>query len=302
MFLENADYFCKARHTARINRRPPVISRVCRESRAVALEHVDLRSGKAPPVPQGYDFGTFMGPVDWVDKQRDVLHLNYDEAYDAEFLEGDGVFEFLLGQAAAKARDASLTDDFYCQLIHNPVHMYTIRNKRLLVSLGVVAVHAPLQPALESGLFGLLGDARVVLVDADDTERMELYRSFWEKHGLPSDIDPHPPVFFNRFCRQGIKVWVRGNTEDLRFNWLVHQWSINEERIADADEAWIKKPLDDWDDEKEPWTWQRYVPNPEHPWMREALEAMPEVHSTLMVRLCTQRCPIEYASAKPLRQ
>jgi hypothetical protein len=233
-----------------------------------------------------------MGSEDWVDKHRDVLHLNYDEAFDAEFPEGDGVLDYLLYQAAAQARDASLTVSFYYQLLCELQHMHTLWDKRLLVCFSIVAIHAPLQPALESGLFGLLGDARVILVDASDMKRKEQYRSFWEQHGLPSGVDPHPARFFDRFCQQNISAWISGETEEMRITWLIYLYNRTKEHIADADAAWTKKSPDRWDPEKQPWDWQRWVPNREHPWMRDTLMAMPELHPTVMIRLCTQQCPL----------
>lgn len=155
---EDEDYSCRSSHTALMNRRPPVISRVCRESRMVALEHVNLPAGDAQMVAPDLDFGTFMGAEDWVDKHRDVLLLNYDRSYDCDWPEGgDGVVHFFLQEAAAKARDASLTSDFYYNLMLEPQHIGIFRNKRFLVCIGIATIHAPLQPALESGLFGLLG-------------------------------------------------------------------------------------------------------------------------------------------------
>jgi len=170
----------------------------------VALEHVNLKTDSAPEP----EFGTFMGSEDWVDRHRDVLHLNSDSGYDAQYPEADCVIELLLCQAAAKAQDASLTRDFYHQLMNEPQRLETLRHKRLLICLGIVTIQAPLRSALESGFFGLLGDARVVLVDARDLKRKEQYRSFWEKNGLQSGVDHHPARFFDKFCQRIISHWV----------------------------------------------------------------------------------------------
>lgn len=218
----------------------------------------------------------------WIDKQRDVLHLNYDE----NGQEND-VFDTLLRLARTVARDASLTAYFCFQLTTKKICMDTPRCQRLLVCLDTVTIYAPLQPALESGLFGLLGDARVVLIDADDMERTKQYRSFWEKHGLPSQVDPHAAHFFDKYCEPGIDASPPGDIGMLKFAWLVHMWDINKVRVADPDEAWMKPP--DYKQGEVPcvWQWPRWVPNRDHPWMREMLEAMPDFHPTVMVRLCT---------------
>lgn len=143
---------------------------------------------------------------------------------------------------------------------------------------------------------GFWGDARVVLVDADDTERKEQYRSFWEKHGLPSAVDAHPARFFDRVCQPSNSAWLSDVLEGMRFLWLTHLWRRTaEDRIADANGAWVKRPTGREDPEKEPLKlWQRWVPNREHWWMRDALKDMPEFHLTVMFRLCTQECPERY--------
>ncbi|RKU43152.1 hypothetical protein DL546_002601 [Coniochaeta pulveracea] len=301
LFPDDADYCCFSNHTAHINRQPPLISRVCVESRTVALEHVDL-SPPATRTTLDFAFGTSMGPADWVDKRRDVLHLNYNDCYSAWYREGEGVFDLLVSEAEAKAQGASLTWAFYDNVTDVDEYLDTLRNRRLLVSLGVVTIHAPLQPALESGLFGLLGDARVVLVDANDTERLKQYQSFCEKHGLPPDTDPHPASFFNKYCQQGSRARVQDRTEDMRFSWLVNSWFLNKDRIDDPEGAWSGTPETIPERPEEQWWWQRWVPNREHPWMKDMLEAMPRIQPRIMVRLCTQRCPIEYPSARRARK
>jgi hypothetical protein len=52
---------------------------------------------------------------------------------------------------------------------------------------------------LDSGLFGLLGDSRVVLVDAADMERKKQYRAFWEAYGIGPAADPDPARFLIAF-------------------------------------------------------------------------------------------------------
>lgn len=262
-----------------------------------------------PPALRDRRLWTLTLAPPWVPKTgwtsaRDVLHLNFDASYEAEYLEGEGVFDLLLCEAEAKARDASLTWGFYYEVTNMDEYMDTLRNRRLLVSLGVVTIHAPLQPALESGLFGLLGDARVVLVDANDIERMKEYQSFWEKHGLPSDVDPHPASFFNTYCQQSSRARVQGDTEDMRFSWLLNMWSLNKDRVTDPEGAWIETPETNrgQSDERWRWSWQLWVPNREHPWMKDTVEAMPSIQPRIMVRLCTQRCPLEYPSARRARQ
>ncbi|KAB5566423.1 hypothetical protein GE09DRAFT_734898 [Coniochaeta sp. 2T2.1] len=301
---DQADYCCGSSHTSLINRRhnrrPPVISRVCRESRMVALEHVNLFPGgfllSCSLVDFPY-FGTSMGIEDWVDKRRDVLHIHYWQAYDADWPRGGGdLVRFWLSEAAKRARLASITLELFCSLPWEPAHLDLFRNQSLLLCLRVVSLHAPLQPALDSGLFGLLGDARVVFVDAADPEQKEQYRAFWEAHGTGRAADTHPARFFAEFCKQGgddDDAWVRAAVEEMEIQWMLEQWYASRDGMAgaDADAVWSKIPTgwEDWPEQVQ--NWRNYVPNREHWWTKATLEAMPKLRPVVMFRLCTQRCP-----------
>ncbi|KAB5583081.1 hypothetical protein GE09DRAFT_289777 [Coniochaeta sp. 2T2.1] len=290
---DQADYCCGSAHTGRFNRRPPVISRVCRESRMVALEHVDLLpDGTVLSQDDVPYFGTSMGIEDWVDKRRDVLHINYNEAYDVDNPRGGGdLVRFWFSEATRRARDASLTVYLFASLPWEPDHLDMFRNQSLILCLRIVSIHAPLQPALDSGLFGLLGDARVVLVDATDAERKEQYREFWEAQGMGHVTDSHPARFFAEFCQQDDDAWVREAVEEMEIQWMLEQWSASRDRIADADAVWSKMPTgnEDWPEQAQ--NWQNYVPNREHWWVKATLDSKPKLRPMAMFRLCTQRCP-----------
>lgn len=252
----------------------------------VALEHVSA------PLPDEQraerpSFVTSMGIPDWVDKRRDILHMTYPAICDTRFpLDGGDPVHFLFSEAP-RARDISMTRSLLPWVYHNPDHFNTIRNQSLLVCLRFVTIHAPLQPALDSGLFGLLGDARVVLVDEDDIERKRQYRAFWEAHGIGTDKPA--ALFFDKDCE---RVGAREELAMEKTARLFWEWTRTKDQIVDGDTAFSS--FSSGDEEQllrwgyYPFTWSL---NRKHPWVRDTVEAMPELRQTVMFRLCTQNCP-----------
>jgi hypothetical protein len=287
-------YCCQAYHTAAINRLPPVISRVCRESRMVALEHVNLLTQDTLHERDDSPlFGTSMGLKDWVDKHRDVLHIHYWSVYDAYYHEPTSdPLDFWFSEARKRARGASLNPELFLDSLEDPRHLDIFRHQSLFVCLRIVSIHAPLRPALDSGLFGLLGDARVVLVDATDAERKERYRAFWEAHAIGPAADPHPARVFAESCQDD--AWVREQIGEYEVAWMMDQWHHGKAQgqIANAESVWSKMPTApnnnsvDWAQ-----NWRNYVPNRGHEWVKDALEAMPKLRPMIMFRLCTHNCP-----------
>ncbi|KAJ5904313.1 hypothetical protein N7504_006696 [Penicillium tannophilum] len=50
------------------------------------------------------------------------------------------------------------------------------------VIMGVVIIHASFQEAVQSGLFGLLGDATVQIISVSDEEKVNAFYAFVEEH------------------------------------------------------------------------------------------------------------------------
>ncbi|KAK3938094.1 hypothetical protein QBC46DRAFT_390935 [Diplogelasinospora grovesii] len=293
---------CWLTQTSKLNALPPVLTRVCRESRMVAMEHagyliddegIDVALRDVSP------FGTSLADVTWVDKRRDVVHLNWWGWYDGPFNRHMDPIPLWLA-AAARAQGASLrTSLLVCELNQGvwddrreemTNHDELVRDTTLLVCLRIVTIHAPLQPAAESGLFGLLGDERITLVDATDTARKEQYRAFWEQHGRRPDLNPYR--FFTKWSREN--EWAQDEAEALETHWLVSRWFKVRDSVADSATAWKKQPEHasegtisamDAMEVKEHWT-----PNREHPWVKDTRTALPKIRPMVMFRLCTTDC------------
>lgn len=65
------------------------------------------------------------------------------------------------------------------------------------VCVKVVCIHIDEGPAVHSGLFGTLGEERVLLVDALDHQRVDKFRTLWMAHR--SCHDPLTEAFFEHY-------------------------------------------------------------------------------------------------------
>ncbi|KAK3937512.1 hypothetical protein QBC46DRAFT_411070 [Diplogelasinospora grovesii] len=297
---------CLLSPTSRVNSRPPAITRVCHESRMVALEHGGLLVDDDQIKSELRDvspFGLSMAPVVWVDRRRNVVHLNWWGIYDADYNRCMDPVPLWLA-AADRSQGASLTAPLFEVDLKDGPYDSLVRDRTLLVCLRIVSIHAPLQPAVESGLFGLLGEERVTLVDAADTERKEQYRAFWEKHGRRPDLNPYR--FFDKWCQQN--EWAQEKVEGLELMWLLSRWFKVKSSVPSAATVWKKQPSDS-DDETwparlefmEPMEIMKYwTPNRKHPWVRDTHTSLPKIRPTVMFRLCTHEQDEDLVGRKAL--
>lgn len=78
-----------------MNGRPPVISRVCRESREVAFEtgNVPVFSEDIPLDAQWSSGNSVTDP--WLDHARDSVHLNWTPVYEADYISNGSLLHCL---------------------------------------------------------------------------------------------------------------------------------------------------------------------------------------------------------------
>ena len=70
------------------------------------------------------------------------------------------------------------------------------------VVMKIVIVHADAATAAKAGLFGLLGDARVQVIDVDDEEPTHAYYDLAEKHEQDVKV-----IVTQDFVRHGARYW-----------------------------------------------------------------------------------------------
>ncbi|KAK5111585.1 hypothetical protein LTR85_011814 [Meristemomyces frigidus] len=200
---ENDPTPCSLWHTTVVNGCPPVISRVCRESRSVAFE-----TGSEPAVfdeepPEDSRWSCSIDAAYWLDRTRDSVHMNWTPIYEVEYSGYGSPLHCLAWQAAQLPGRGSLMmhyldpqfggprmydgpepDDMdvtappiATQL--NPTQTRDLdalgRRSSWLVIFKIIVVHYHIKPAAATGLFGLLGDARVQVVDVSEEARVSAY-------------------------------------------------------------------------------------------------------------------------------
>lgn len=303
-------WLCPLTPTSRVNSSPPVITRVCHESRVIALRTGQLQTQIGSG--QG-DLFRINAERFWSDNHRDVFHLHWHP-----FLFGPEVpnlfnpLEHLLSTSGATAAVSICADLLDAIERHNRLGIMRIleRRPRWSVCGALVTLHVEDETvAIDSGLWGSLGEERVVLVDAFDVERIQKFWRFWLEHG-PED-DPEARSFFGAAEHGVPKIHYLETPEefllDLETRWLLdsfpaepgHSLAVEELR----NEVWITKPedFDGRDDDPRavdygdlpgrPFARQLWSPNRDHAWVKDVLSRKPEFVPTIMFRLCTSECP-----------
>jgi hypothetical protein len=92
------------------------------------------------------------------------------------------------------------------------------------VTLKIITLHVKIDDALTSGLFGRLGEERVVLVDASNKVLIKRYYDLWNT-GLKEDQDQEPREFFQEVLHhETFKTKVEHWKYELKVDWLAFKW------------------------------------------------------------------------------
>lgn len=304
---------CLLGPTSMTNSAPPLISRVCHESRTLALKTGHLRTEEG----RRYQDARGITESFWLDLSRDVLHLHWSPfSTFGEDTMKDSIapLEHLLSVAPPTSTGAALSIDVdLLDTIEAPRRRDIMRlleqRPRWSICGAIVVIHvADEAAAIDSGLWGVLGEERVVLVDCFDADRLDKFRRFWQEHG--SKRYREAKHFFQGMVRGGVPMihYVERPEQfllDLQIRWLHDSFPLGPETPAVRQlkrEVWRTKPqdFDDRDDDPRfldyedlpgrPFARQLWSPNPQHPWVKEVLSRMPEFGPTIMFRLCTKNC------------
>ncbi|KAJ5152805.1 uncharacterized protein N7482_009283 [Penicillium canariense] len=163
---------CDLTHTSFANQCRPMIALVCRESRAVVLEN-GFYMGEADdfPYPDEVDWIGWCELKQWIDPTRDLSHLNYCPGNEALwYIDGNPLVD-LAWQATWVHRGGSLRLPLlgYCDTKDLKILQ---KQPSWIVVMRVFVVHASRRFGAVSGMFGLLGDAPVQVVDVADQARV----------------------------------------------------------------------------------------------------------------------------------
>ncbi|KAJ5267060.1 hypothetical protein N7478_009868 [Penicillium angulare] len=159
---------CGLEKTMYMNLRPPTISRVCRESRDVAFQNRVMLPYEEMLDEAYWESETRVKGM--IDPSRDTVHLNWvpwDERYEDE---GYSI-GYLAWHAANSAQGGSM--DVFA-IFPDDFEMLEFIPNLVLVTRKVI-VHASAEYVAKTGLFGLLCDAPVQLVDLSDENRLKAF-------------------------------------------------------------------------------------------------------------------------------
>lgn len=197
------------------NTRQPVIVFVNHESRQVALEQ-----GRWLGYEVEISLQCVLLPLFWIQRRRDVLHLNWtlersDFWYRFSYEDGQGwAFTFFyqadeLRMGRSIVADAIHSFNFHAlldsagddEVSEIPFIKYEERKNVALtdmawyslewagyqtnvdVVMAAIALHITRDLAVRSGLFGLLGDAPIQLIDVGDEVQLRKYEGIYREHG-----------------------------------------------------------------------------------------------------------------------
>lgn len=234
---------CSLQHASHINSRTPLATRICRESRSVALlagfteiYDGDFLDSDAPE-------WRAMNKIDdlWVTSTIDVLHLNYENCYnDGWYTHSGNPLQFLLwlvqrlGHFTRMSISAPLVLGFdhydgaeYMGEPDENLDLLAEAGGLYLTTLCVVNLHPDLDSALrmEGGmLFGRLGEERVRLVEVGDKTTLQAYYNLWATGPVE---DREPAQFFDLALSRHESEWlprVAQWRERLVTKWVNHYW------------------------------------------------------------------------------
>lgn len=158
------------------------------------------------------------------------------------------------------------------------------------IAMAAISLHISVEAALESGLFGLLGDAPVQLVDFDDEARLRQFYTLFKANAL--DEEPAVQTLFELFLssrfRTAVEKWTRQADWIIMANlWYYGRHSERYRDIlgADPSSAWTPKL-----EECFYFSMYEHLLNDDHSWVKQAREKAPKLRPQIMVRYCTRKC------------
>ncbi|KAJ5489353.1 hypothetical protein N7539_004243 [Penicillium diatomitis] len=294
------------RWSSRQSWRPPIITRVCRESRAVAHETGRvLFYGDDPNVPDYIDSVWSDATTDivaqyWCPGLESVMFWPHDEPdtylfHYAPRYRGTLIAEARLSRAlrspTPSADWSTLSQLQHCYVcLENPVMIHLTRKELLL-----------------SGLFGRLGEEFIQLVDPTDVSRLKKFHNLalTSSQQLPETLE-----FFEQLHTSTSQYKIHNWARETLIRWIYQEWLQAKQTsfvgIPHPERIWLG-PRSPGVDEKPfnpmaPETYSKYsmwfhlsdtmhfLYDEKHPWVKEKLAKAPRFLPRIMIRPCIKRC------------
>ena len=189
---------------------------MCREARAVASNHgrrhpyVVGEEGETDDAGAPYPPWNELNATDPVRFRRglDIVHLNWTEVYSCQsnlrWVEECPLptFQWLANQAAAASVTAELLvpfepgcedpyDDFSTTITGDQTKYFS-RHVLYYVVLTMIEIHMSDYEAAQAGVFGVLGEEPIQLVDLRDTAALARFRDAWRGRQVPGCLAGSP--------------------------------------------------------------------------------------------------------------
>lgn len=223
---------CNLTRTTYLNQRPPLISRVCHVSRTVALAAGSMFHLR----PDDTNYWQFQ----WKDPVRDSLHISWTpsddmlwgtslnpfiwhERYDSKRIQqlssgmsrGDPpslMLEAIIPVPRYDSRFPTDTITLQTQLLRN--------FRKWLVVMRTIIVHCDYKTAAATGLFGLLDDAAIAVVDVcKDPERAEALFEFAKACEFQGQ---EPPLLAQDFRHETPDMMKRALNDIIQLKYRIH--------------------------------------------------------------------------------
>ncbi|KAJ5697613.1 hypothetical protein N7488_011297 [Penicillium malachiteum] len=105
-----------------------------------------------------------------IDPSRDIVHLNW-VPWDEEYHDSGNFMQYLAWHAANSAQGGSI--EYHSTFSEQVPFLNSISN--LVILMRKIIIHATSEYGARMGLFGLLGDAPVQIIDISDEKRLKAY-------------------------------------------------------------------------------------------------------------------------------
>ncbi|KAL6695547.1 hypothetical protein J3F84DRAFT_408556 [Trichoderma pleuroticola] len=307
---------CWAKSSTYQNAQKPAIAIVNRESRQVALEH-----GQIWEPPDSHSLESI-----WVQPNRDSLLHNYTRICDLVMYGSVDATSSVVVMFLWRAEEHKMQPCIVAEVLHpfnlkalldgdaaseNPRVLYEkidnldsgdiagyaecIQQQKidLGIAMAAISLHISAEAALDSGLFGLLGDAPIQLVDFDDEARLRQFYTLFKENAL--DEEPAVQTLFELFLSSRFRTAVETWTTQADWIIVANLWHYGRcsERYRDILGA---DPSSAWTTELEDcfyFSMNEHLPKDDHPWVKQAREKAPKLRPQIMVRYCTRKCYTE---------
>jgi hypothetical protein len=294
------------------NWKPPIITRVCRESRNVAWETGWIELGKYGYDEENYDFWNVCNQ--WFAPTTDIValygspgqRLDYQSLYGSPRDSDDPILDMI--EYARECQGALIPANRIRTWGWSGVANFDVTQlKEYLVCLEVVMIHVTMEGLVHSSLFGRLGEEYIQLVDPMDVITLQkFYRltMLSKASEVPETNEFFKSAIDTKALQERAKTW----SQRVTFCWIFHDWLEEEKRgfrgIPCPEEIWLGPKTDD---KGEPYDmlsrrsfegrtiWEfpvtdRFLPNEQHPWVSPRLAKMPTFRPRIMFRPCKERC------------